>query len=161
MLHEAPDGFFQMTSSRDLTKAKFCSSLTRSDAQHIVIELDLDPDTSISRQIIEYIEDVLALGIYHPGDILPSVAVLADKLDVSKRTVVQTYSQLAELGITESVSGKPNKIAATVDTRATFAERKFASIIRDLRRLPTPMSEEELRIASDTAVRKYFSKRKA
>jgi len=160
MLHDASGGFFQMTSSRDLTTAKKRGSLPNDSARIIAFELDIDPDISIPRQIVEHIEDLLALGLYSPGDMLPSAAALADELEVSKRTIEQAYAILSQRGITESVSGRPSKIATSADTRAAFAQRKFTNVIRDLRLLPIPMSKDELRIAHETAVRKYFSQKK-
>ncbi|WP_428623739.1 PLP-dependent aminotransferase family protein [Sedimenticola sp.] len=54
------------------------------------------------QQLMSHIQDQIRVGVYRPGQILPSIRELAQQRAVSRNTVVQAYDRLAELGLIAS-----------------------------------------------------------
>jgi GntR family transcriptional regulator len=59
----------------------------------------------IFRQIVEGVQSSIAAGIFRPGEVLPSVRVLALELQVNPNTVQRAYEELERLGVVESRRG--------------------------------------------------------
>jgi DNA-binding transcriptional regulator YhcF (GntR family) len=49
----------------------------------LTVEFVLDPDEPVTHQIVEHIMRMVAIGVYRPGDDLPSAAALAEQLGIS------------------------------------------------------------------------------
>ncbi len=58
--------------------------------------------TQIEKNIVRYIN----LGIYEPGEMLPSVRALACRLGINPNTVAKAYKNLEQLGVLYTVPGK-------------------------------------------------------
>ena len=59
----------------------------------------------IFRQIVEGVQSSIAAGIFQPGEVLPSVRVLAMELQVNPNTVQRAFEELERLGVVESRRG--------------------------------------------------------
>src|SRR6516162_2591864 len=61
--------------------------------------------TPIYRQIVEQVHLAVATGALAPGDDMPSVRSLAERLVVNANTVVKAYAELVRDGVLESQQG--------------------------------------------------------
>lgn len=80
--------------------------------------------------IAESIRRLVDRGILSPGDALPSVRALADRLGVNRNTVVSAYGQLASAGLVVSRGRGGTRIS----DRAVVAQEGYArdSVLRDI-----------------------------
>lgn len=72
------------------------------------MELSIDKTSSVPifRQLIEKLEAAVRTGELSPGEILPSMNVLASRLGISRETVKKAYDMLRDGGLLESRQGK-------------------------------------------------------
>src|SRR3954467_6879793 len=86
----------------------------------------------IYRQIVDHICRAIATGALAPGDQLPSVRALAERLVINPNTVARTYGDLIRDGVLEAQQGKGVFVAAPrrrpVFTRAERMRRIAASL---------------------------------
>src|SRR5262249_22280712 len=61
--------------------------------------------TPIYRQIVEQVRLGVATGALSPGDPLPSVRSLADRLVINANTVAKSYAELVRDGVLDSQQG--------------------------------------------------------
>jgi DNA-binding transcriptional regulator YhcF (GntR family) len=61
--------------------------------------------TPIYRQIVDQVRLGVATGALAPGDALPSVRTLADRLVINANTVAKAYAELVRDGVVESQQG--------------------------------------------------------
>ncbi len=61
--------------------------------------------TPIYRQIVEQVRLAVATGALSPGDAMPSVRGLADRLVINFNTVAKAYGELVRDGVLESRQG--------------------------------------------------------
>ena len=62
--------------------------------------------TPIYRQIVDQVRLAVATGALEPGESMPSVRSLADKLVINFNTVAKAYGELVRDGVLESLQGK-------------------------------------------------------
>lgn len=79
--------------------------------------------TPIFRQIVEQVRLAAATGKLAPGDALPSVRALAERLVVNPNTIAKAYGELSRDGVIETRQGKGAVIAELRDVY-TGAERQ-------------------------------------
>jgi GntR family transcriptional regulator len=60
----------------------------------------------IYRQIVDQVRLAVATGALLPGDTLPSVRMLAERLAINFNTVAKAYAELVREGALESLQGK-------------------------------------------------------
>jgi GntR family transcriptional regulator len=60
----------------------------------------------IYRQVVDQVCHAVAAGALRPGDQLPSVRELAERLVLNPNTVARAYGQLVQEGVAESRQGK-------------------------------------------------------
>jgi len=89
--------------------------------------------TPIYRQLIDQIRRVILQGRLVPGDRLPSVRSLAQRLVINPNTVARAYGELARDGVIESQQGKGYFVATKrqVYTRA-HRRRRLAPLLEAL-----------------------------
>jgi GntR family transcriptional regulator len=89
--------------------------------------------TPIYRQLIDQIRLVILRGRLTPGDRLPSVRSLAQRLVINPNTVARAYGELARDGVIESQQGKGYFVATKrrVYTRA-HRRRRLAPLLEAL-----------------------------
>jgi GntR family transcriptional regulator len=68
--------------------------------------------TPIYRQIVDQVRLAVATGALLPGEAVPSVRSLADRLVVNANTVVKAYAELVRDGVLESHHGLGYFVAA-------------------------------------------------
>jgi GntR family transcriptional regulator/MocR family aminotransferase len=84
----------------------------------LLVELDRSVPEPLHRQLANGLRDAIRTGRLAPETRLPSTRVLAADLGVSRRLVVDAYSQLAAEGFLLSMHGSGTRVA-TVDMAAT------------------------------------------
>jgi GntR family transcriptional regulator / MocR family aminotransferase len=90
----------------------------------LLVELDRGPGEPLHRQLASGLRDAIRTGRLAPATRLPSTRVLAADLGVSRRLVVDAYSQLTAEGFLLSRHGSGTRVA-TVDA-ASAPERDAA-----------------------------------
>ena len=87
----------------------------------IDIRIALGSPTPIYWQIVEQVTRAVADGALKPGDQLPSVRALAERLVINPNTVARAYKDLEREGVVESMRGKGLYIA---EKRQVFSEEE-------------------------------------
>ena len=92
------------------------------------MEDDISGGTAV--EIAESVRGLVDRGILSPGDALPSVRALAERLSVNRNTVVAAYGQLAGAGFIVSRGRGGTRIS----DRAVVAQEGYAvdSVLRDI-----------------------------
>src|SRR5690349_19015112 len=92
--------------------------------------MDDDISGGTAVEIAESVRRLLDRGILSPGDPLPPVRALADRLGVNRNTVVAAYRQLAGAGVIVSRGRSGTHVA----DRAAVAQEGYASdsVLRDI-----------------------------
>src|SRR6478672_6372812 len=84
----------------------------------LLVELDRAAPEPLHRQLTSGLRDAIRTGRLAPETRLPSTRVLATDLGVSRRLVVDAYSQLAAEGFLLSTHGSGTRVA-TVEAAST------------------------------------------
>jgi GntR family transcriptional regulator len=100
-----------------------------------MLHFQINPHSGVPvyRQMVDQIKFYLASETLKPGDQLPSIRELAQKLAVNPTTVVRVYSDLEHEGVIETRHGKGAFV--TVSSRrmsATERERTLREMARHL-----------------------------
>lgn len=69
-------------------------------------QVDAALEIPIYRQLVDKIRAAVKKGELQPGDQLPTVQELADRLSVAKGTIKRAYDELGNMGILEKVQGR-------------------------------------------------------
>ena len=72
--------------------------------QYFLVDATLD--IPIYRQLVDKIRTAVRKGELSPGDQLPTVQELADRLGVAKGTIKRAYDELGNMGVLEKVQGR-------------------------------------------------------
>ncbi len=71
-----------------------------------VISINLKSGVPIFEQIKEEFKHQILLGVWSPGEQLPSVRTLASELGINPNTIQRAYTELEREGVTYTVAGK-------------------------------------------------------
>lgn len=82
------------------------------------IQIDLRSDSPIYIQIVEQIQQLVAVGRLKPGDQLPTVRQLAAELRINFNTVARAYRILDEAGLISTQHGRGTYIWDQPDPEA-------------------------------------------
>jgi GntR family transcriptional regulator len=107
--------------------------------------LNIDPHTGLPvyRQVIDQIKYYIASGTLKPGDQLPSVRELAQRLTINPTTVVKAYSELEHEQVIEIRHGKGAFVATPNLMASEFQKDKV------VRRLARQLAVEAQQIGAD------------
>jgi GntR family transcriptional regulator len=102
------------------------------------LHLQIDPHSGIPvyRQIMDQVRYYVASGVLEPGDQLPSIRELAQRLSVNPTTIVKAYNELAHAQAIEMRHGK-GVFVAELAVRVSDREREKA-----LRRIARQLAVE-------------------
>lgn len=70
------------------------------------IQVDFKAGKPAYLQIVDQVKYAAASGALRPGDSLPSIRSLAEKLRINRNTVVKAYEELEAQGVIETRHGK-------------------------------------------------------
>jgi GntR family transcriptional regulator len=72
----------------------------------MIVEINFKSGTPAYLQIVEQVRRASATGSIRPGDQLPSIRELAERLRINRNTVAKTYSELEHEGLVETLQGR-------------------------------------------------------
>lgn len=75
------------------------------------LKIDEASERSISEQIVDGVQEAVATGQIKPGERLPSVRRLADRLDVAPGTVARAYAELERRGVVVTDGARGTRVA--------------------------------------------------
>lgn len=75
------------------------------------LKIDEQSDRSIFEQIVDGVQEAVATGELKPGERLPSVRRLADRLDVAPGTVARAYAELERRGVVVTDGARGTRVA--------------------------------------------------
>jgi DNA-binding transcriptional MocR family regulator len=92
--------------------------------------MDLEISGRSAAEIADSLRGLVERGMLRPGDALPSVRSLADRLGVNRNTVVAAYRQLTQAGVVVTRGRGGTRVA----DRAAVAQEGFApdNVLRDV-----------------------------
>jgi GntR family transcriptional regulator len=119
----------------------------------------IDPASGVAiyEQIVRQVKFAIAQGILQPGQMLPSVRVLSQKLAINPNTIAKAFLQLQNDGVLESLRGRglvvrAESIDACRDARRMILEDRLRTVIsealhgglsaREIRKLITSQLEQ-------------------
>lgn len=88
------------------------------------IQIATGNSAPIFRQICDQISKAVVAGRLTPGEQMPSVRALAERLVVNPNTVARAYGELTAAGVLESQRGKGLYVAATRRQMLSDDERR-------------------------------------
>ncbi len=98
----------------------------------------IDPQNGIPifEQVCRQVKFAIADKAYLPGELLPSVREMAQKMAVNPNTVARSYGELQREGIIESVRGTGMQIAADATQlcqkeRKRLIQERIASVLQE------------------------------
>lgn len=122
--------------------------------------IDDASDRSIYEQIVEQIQEHVAVGDLEPGERLPTVRRLADSLDIAPGTVARAYGELERLGLVVTRGARGTRVAER--DRSTVPDRQRSRTLAGLLR-PVAVAAfhlggtaDELRAALEEAMADIF-----
>ncbi|MDO9533858.1 MAG: GntR family transcriptional regulator [Bacillota bacterium] len=97
-------------------------------------------------QIAKQIKNSILRGELLPGELLPSIRILAKELQISVITTKRAYEELEKEGFIESVTGKGSFVAGQSsellkEKRLKFIEEKLAEVVSESRVLDIGLAE--------------------
>lgn len=110
---------------------------------------DFRQDKAIYLQMYEGACDDILSGRYGPGDRIPSVRELSERLEVNTNTVVRAYDQLVRRGIVHTRRGMGYFVSEQArelilaDRRREFMDERLPELFRQMRLLGIPMDVVE------------------
>jgi GntR family transcriptional regulator len=93
--------------------------------QAMHIEISLHDGVPIYRQIVNQVKYQIASGRLQPGDELPPIRTLAERLTITPNTVVKAYAELESEGVVYKRQGAGTYIAETTSRLARKEQRKI------------------------------------
>jgi GntR family transcriptional regulator len=128
------------------------------DAFHM--EIDESSDVSIYEQIIARVREAVATGVLKPGDRLPPVRQLADRLDIAPGTVARAYTDLESRGVVITEGARGTRIARQ-DRSSVSGDSRRAALVELLRPVAVAAfhlgaSTTDLHTALDAATQDIF-----
>ena len=92
-------------------------------AQQLDVQIDDTSDRSVYEQIVAQIQEGIATGELQPGERLPPVRGLADRLNIAPGTVARAYSELERLGLVITRGSRGTRVAERRKQTFSPAER--------------------------------------
>lgn len=72
----------------------------------MMLQLNFKSGKPVYLQLVDQIKSAAASGILRPGESLPSIRPLAERLRINRNTVAKAYTELETQGIIETIAGK-------------------------------------------------------
>ena len=98
-------------------------------------QVDATLEIPIYRQLVDKVRAAVRKGELLPGDQLPTVQELADRLGVAKGTVKRAYDELGNMGVLEKIQGRGTFICYQPANSASRKEQAMAAIDELLEKL--------------------------
>ena len=83
---------------------------------------------AIYDQIVRQVKFAIAEGTLRPGQLLPSVRVLSQRLAINPNTIQRAYQQLQSDGVLESLRGRGLAVCASATERCVEERRELIAL---------------------------------
>ncbi len=103
-----------------------------------LFSVDKDSSLPIYVQIVNRVQMLVKAGALRPGDRLPSIRSVAERLRVDYNTVARAYTELDRAGLIKTARGIGTHVTESMDEEALQAARKatlyntLATAVREL-----------------------------
>lgn len=102
-----------------------------------MIPINLKSGVPIWEQIRDQIKRQILMGVWTPGEQLPSVRSLASELGINPNTIQRAYTELEHEGLTFTVTGRgcfvEDDLSAIQIKKSTEALEKLDAVIAELK----------------------------
>lgn len=98
-------------------------------------EVDATLDIPIYRQLVDKLRVAVKKGELQPGDRLPTVQELADRLGVAKGTIKRAYDELGNMGVLEKIQGRGTFVCYQPTNSGSRKEQAMGAIDELLQKL--------------------------
>ncbi len=102
------------------------------------MQLSIEPDNGmpIFEQLVRQIKFAVAEGVLVPGQLVPSVRVLAKKLAINPNTIQRAYQELQNEEVLESLRGRGIAVCAgakrrCVSDRQTLLGQRLSAVVEE------------------------------
>lgn len=102
------------------------------------MQLSIEPNNGIPifEQLVRQIKFAVAEGVLTPGQLLPSVRVLAKRLAVNPNTIQRAYQELQSEEVLESLRGRGIAVCAgakrrCVSDRQTLLGQRLGAVVEE------------------------------
>ena len=130
------------------------------EARSIPLGFQIDDESALSvfHQIIDGVKEAIATGQVGPGDRLPTVRALADRLDVAPGTVARAYRALEEEDVVDTHGSRGTRVADQRRSPAPPAHEDLVGLLRPsaVAAFHLGASARALRAALDAAMEGIF-----
>jgi GntR family transcriptional regulator len=72
----------------------------------MLLQINFKSGMPVYLQIVDQVKAAAASGGLQPGEALPSIRPVAEKLRINRNTVAKAYAELESLGVIETLPGK-------------------------------------------------------
>ena len=76
------------------------------DSSAMLFQLNYKSGKAVYLQLVEQVRRATAAGAIQPGDALPGIRPLAERLRVNRNTVAKAYAELESQGVVQTIPGK-------------------------------------------------------
>ena len=115
-----------------------------------MIRLNPKSQTPLWEQIRDGFKNQILLGVWAPGEQLPSVRVLSAELGINPNTIQRAMSELEREGLTYTVVGKgafvEDDLSLITLKRQSEAMKKLDSVLKELKASGVRLSEIEKKL---------------
>lgn len=73
---------------------------------NMIFQIDFKSGKPVYLQLVDQVRYAAAAGALRPGESLPSIRPLAEKLHLNRNTIAKAYAELESQGIIETAPGK-------------------------------------------------------
>jgi GntR family transcriptional regulator len=102
-------------------------------------------------QLVNILKEMIAKGLYLPGDRLPSESELCSQYKVSPMTVRRSINTLLDQGIVSTIQGSGTYVKAPDLAGVTFSLEEFHNIFKEKERTKVKILEVVIVTADETA----------
>ena len=121
--------------------------------------IDPKSPTPIFRQIADQLRHAIDSGVHQPGEMLPSLRVLAVDIKVNPNTVQRAYDALEREGVVETRRGVGVFVASSNRKKLNSAEVRLSNQLMSVIRqgVKAGLTPDAVRIIFETAMREFLA----
>lgn len=121
--------------------------------------IDPKSSTPIFRQIADQLRRAIDSGVYKPGEMLPSLRVMAVDIKVNPNTVQRAYDALEREGIVETRRGVGIFVVSANRNRMNDAEQRLSNqlLVAIRKGVNAGLTPDAVRSAFETVLRRFLA----
>lgn len=120
----------------------------------MLFRIDFDSNVPIFKQIVAQVTFGVAAGSLEPGELIPSVRDLAERLKVHPNTVARAYQELERNGVVTARRGKGMEVTPEAperchDERQNILRERLRSALREAVSSALPVDDIRLLVEEE------------